>query len=184
MQDARASTSFQRLASTLYTLIESTRAEIATITVLRSEQLPGRSNRDIPVSVEQPAYGGKELGGGTSSNNLYQENELRSSSENVLGPIKDTRASTRMEFNFLKRVSQKYNSLVEKPKHIIRESEEGAGPKGKHPCGTTPKPLHARINLQSCQKKTSKPHRRNRRARKRQRERAILNRTRLILNIT
>ncbi|MBW0559548.1 hypothetical protein O181_099263 [Austropuccinia psidii MF-1] len=158
MQDARASTSCQKLAITFYTLIESTIAEIATITVLRSAQLTGRSNRDIPVSVEEPAYGGKELGVGTSSNNLYQENELRSSSENVLGPIKDTRASTTMEFNFLKRVSQKYNSLVEKPKHIIRGSEEGVGPKeGKHPCGTTSKPLHARINLQSCQKRQASP---------------------------
>ncbi|MBW0525777.1 hypothetical protein O181_065492 [Austropuccinia psidii MF-1] len=47
MEDARTSTSSQRLSRTFYTLIESPEADITAITVLRPELFPTGGNRDI-----------------------------------------------------------------------------------------------------------------------------------------
>ncbi|MBW0494047.1 hypothetical protein O181_033762, partial [Austropuccinia psidii MF-1] len=93
MEDARASTSSQRLASTIDTFIESPEADITAIPVFRPESFSTGSNRDIPFSVQELVYGVKEAGVGTSAKSLDSENELLSSSEEVCGPRKDRRTS-------------------------------------------------------------------------------------------
>ncbi|MBW0503389.1 hypothetical protein O181_043104 [Austropuccinia psidii MF-1] len=60
MEDSRASTSSQRLVNTFETLLESSEACITAIPVFRPESFPTGSNRDIPVSVQELLYGGKE----------------------------------------------------------------------------------------------------------------------------
>ncbi|MBW0580601.1 hypothetical protein O181_120316 [Austropuccinia psidii MF-1] len=81
MEDARTSTSSQRLACTFYTLIESQEADITAIPVVRPESFPTGSNRDIPVSVQELVYGGKAAGVGTYWKYLDRHNEILSSSE-------------------------------------------------------------------------------------------------------
>ncbi|MBW0483586.1 hypothetical protein O181_023301 [Austropuccinia psidii MF-1] len=49
MEDARASTSSQRLSRNFDTLIESLEAEITAITDFRPEEFPTRNSRNIPV---------------------------------------------------------------------------------------------------------------------------------------
>ncbi|MBW0580898.1 hypothetical protein O181_120613 [Austropuccinia psidii MF-1] len=93
MEDARTSTSSQRLSSTFDTLIESPEADIAAIPVVRPQSFPKGINRDIPVSVQELVYGGKAAGVGASSKCLDRCNELLSSSEEVHGPRKDRRTS-------------------------------------------------------------------------------------------
>ncbi|MBW0518584.1 hypothetical protein O181_058299 [Austropuccinia psidii MF-1] len=51
--------------------------------------VPKGSNRDIPVSVQELVYGGKDAGVGTSSKSLDRHHELVSSSEEVDGARKD-----------------------------------------------------------------------------------------------
>ncbi|MBW0547457.1 hypothetical protein O181_087172 [Austropuccinia psidii MF-1] len=70
IQDSRTSTSSQRLARTFETLIESTEAEIAAITIVTPEPFSTGKNRDIPVSVQELVCGRKETGVGTSSKSL------------------------------------------------------------------------------------------------------------------
>ncbi|MBW0577528.1 hypothetical protein O181_117243 [Austropuccinia psidii MF-1] len=60
MEDARISTSSQRLVSAFDTLIESPEAEITAIPIFRPESLAAGSNRDIPVSVQELVYSGKQ----------------------------------------------------------------------------------------------------------------------------
>ncbi|MBW0587188.1 hypothetical protein O181_126903 [Austropuccinia psidii MF-1] len=137
MEDARASTSSQRLASTFDTLIESPEAEITAIPVIRPESFPTGSNRDIPVSVQELVYGGKEAGVGTSSKSLDRKNELLSSSEEVHGPRKDRRPSEGLDTHVFQGTSPTEKSLVEKPKHVVRGPEEEVGPrKGQQPSGS------------------------------------------------
>ncbi|MBW0588631.1 hypothetical protein O181_128346 [Austropuccinia psidii MF-1] len=59
MENARTSTSSQRLARTFDTFIESPEADIAAIPVVGPESCPTGNNRDIPVSVQELVYGGK-----------------------------------------------------------------------------------------------------------------------------
>ncbi|MBW0562651.1 hypothetical protein O181_102366 [Austropuccinia psidii MF-1] len=63
MEDSRTTTSFQRLARAFYTLIESQDTDISAIPLVRSEQLPTGSSRDIPASVQELVYGIKEARG-------------------------------------------------------------------------------------------------------------------------
>ncbi|MBW0578085.1 hypothetical protein O181_117800 [Austropuccinia psidii MF-1] len=88
IEDARASTSSQRLAINFYTLIESGEAEITAIPVVRPEPFPTGKNRNIPVSIQELVYGGNAAGVGTSAKSLDMHNELISSSEEVHGPRK------------------------------------------------------------------------------------------------
>ncbi|MBW0564402.1 hypothetical protein O181_104117 [Austropuccinia psidii MF-1] len=73
MEDARASTSSQRLARTFETLIESTEAEITAISVVRPESLSTGNNRDIPVSVQELVHGSKTARVGTSPKSLDRD---------------------------------------------------------------------------------------------------------------
>ncbi|MBW0509922.1 hypothetical protein O181_049637 [Austropuccinia psidii MF-1] len=137
-EDARTSTSSQRLASTFEPLIDSPEADITAIAV-RPESFPTGSNRDIPVSVQELVYGGKAEGVGTFAKYLDRHNELLSSSENVQGPRKDRRTSEGWGTHALQRTSPTDKSLVEKPKHVVRGLEEEVGPrKGQQPSGTSP----------------------------------------------
>ncbi|MBW0555435.1 hypothetical protein O181_095150 [Austropuccinia psidii MF-1] len=115
MEDARTSTSSQRLASTSDTLIESPEADIAAIAV-RPESLPTGSSRDIPV-----------------------HHELISSSEELHGARKDRGTFEWLDNHVSQRTSPTGKSLVEKPKHVTRASEEESGPRqGQHPSGSSP----------------------------------------------
>ncbi|MBW0519722.1 hypothetical protein O181_059437 [Austropuccinia psidii MF-1] len=163
MEDARNSTSSQRLASIFDTLIESPEADITDIPVVRPESFQTGSNRDIPVSVQEPVYCRKAAGVGASAMSLDRHNELLSSKEEVNGPRKDKRNSEGLETHVLQGKSPKDKNLVEKQKHVIRGPEEEVGPrKGKQPSGSSP-------SLHKCQKRTEKSQRAIKRARKRQR---------------
>ncbi|MBW0499577.1 hypothetical protein O181_039292 [Austropuccinia psidii MF-1] len=89
MEDARNSTSSQRLASTFETIIGSSEADITAIPTVRPEPFPKGNNRDILVSVQELVYGSKAAGLGTSTKSLYRIIELIYSSEEVHGPKKD-----------------------------------------------------------------------------------------------
>ncbi|MBW0554131.1 hypothetical protein O181_093846 [Austropuccinia psidii MF-1] len=138
MEDARTSTSSQRLASTFEPLIESPEADITAIAV-RPESFPTGSSGDLPVSVQELVYGHKTARVGTSPKSLDRHNELLSSSEEVHGARKDRRTSEGLDTNVLQRTSPTDKSLVEKPKYVIRGSEEEVGPRqGKQPSGSSP----------------------------------------------
>ncbi|MBW0566152.1 hypothetical protein O181_105867 [Austropuccinia psidii MF-1] len=136
MEDARTSTSSQRLASTFEPLIESPEADITTIAV-RPESFPTGSSGDLPVSVQELVYGRQKARVGTSPKSLDRHNELLSSSE-VHWARKDRRTSKGLDTNVLQRTSPTDKSLVEKQKHVIRGSEEEVGPRqGKQPSGSS-----------------------------------------------
>ncbi|MBW0513888.1 hypothetical protein O181_053603 [Austropuccinia psidii MF-1] len=135
MEYSRAFNSSQTLAISFFTLLEIPEVEITAIPVVRSEQSPGRSRRNIPVSLQELLYVGKAAGVRTSAKPVDRDNEIISSSEEVLVLRKDKGASSRMDYNVLQRKRKKYKGLVEKSKHFIRVSEEGVGSKPEqHPC--------------------------------------------------
>ncbi|MBW0590968.1 hypothetical protein O181_130683 [Austropuccinia psidii MF-1] len=139
MEDARTSTSSQRLASTFDTYIESPEAEITAIAVVRPESLSTGNNRDIPVSVKELVYGRKTERVRTSPKSLDRNHELISSSEVVHGARKDRRTSEGLDTHVLQRPSPTDKSLVEKPKDVIRGPEEEVEPReGKQPSGSSP----------------------------------------------
>ncbi|MBW0464362.1 hypothetical protein O181_004077 [Austropuccinia psidii MF-1] len=139
MEDARTSTSSQRLASTFETLIGSPEADIAAIPVVRTESFPTGNNRNIPVSIKEQVYGGKAAGVGTSAKFLDGHNELISSIEEAHGTRKDRQSSEGLETNSLQRKSPTDESLVENPNHVVRGPEEEVGPrKGQHTSGSSP----------------------------------------------
>ncbi|MBW0573438.1 hypothetical protein O181_113153 [Austropuccinia psidii MF-1] len=129
MQDARTSTSSQRLASTFIPLIESPEAYITDIAVVRPESLSTGNNRDIPVSVQELVYAIKTARVGTSPKSLDRNHELISSSEEVHRSRKDRRTSVGLDTHVLQRTSQTDKSLVEKPRHVIRGPEEEVVPR-------------------------------------------------------
>ncbi|MBW0532480.1 hypothetical protein O181_072195 [Austropuccinia psidii MF-1] len=138
MEDARASTSSQRLASTFDTLIESPEAEKTAISV-RPESLSTGSSRDIPVSLKNLVYGSKKALVGSSPKSLDRHHELISSSEEVYGSRKYRGTSEMLDTHVLQSPSQTDKSLVGNPKHVIRGSEEEVGPRqGHHPSGSFP----------------------------------------------
>ncbi|MBW0461184.1 hypothetical protein O181_000899 [Austropuccinia psidii MF-1] len=65
----------------------------AYISSQRSEQLPTGGSRNIPVSVQELVYGRKAARVGTSFQLVNGDRELLPSSEEGIGPRKDTRAS-------------------------------------------------------------------------------------------
>ncbi|MBW0564919.1 hypothetical protein O181_104634 [Austropuccinia psidii MF-1] len=152
MEDARASTSSQRLASTFDTLIESPEAEITAIAVVRPESLSTGNNRDIPVSVQELVYGSKTTRVGTSPKSLDRHHELISSSEEVHGARKDRRTSSGLYTHSLQRKIPTDKILVEKLKHFIRGLEEEVGLReGKQPSGSSPS-LHKQKSVSTSAK--------------------------------
>ncbi|MBW0586088.1 hypothetical protein O181_125803 [Austropuccinia psidii MF-1] len=154
MEDARASTSSQRLASTFDTLIESPEAEITAISV-RPESLSTGNNRDIPASVQELVYGSKTARVRTSPKSLDRHHELISSSEEIHGARKDRGTSKGLDNHVFQRKSPTDKSLVEKPKHVIRGPEEEVGLRqGKQPSGSSPslhKQKYASTSVQQAQ---------------------------------
>ncbi|MBW0520169.1 hypothetical protein O181_059884 [Austropuccinia psidii MF-1] len=177
MEDARASTNSQRLARTFATLIESAEADITSINV-RTESLPTGSSRDIQVSVQELVYGSKTARVGTSTKSLDRHHELISSSEEVHGARKERGTSEGLDTHALQRTGPTDKSLVEKPKHVIRGSEEEVGPRqGQHPSGSSPS-IHKKKSASTSAKRPI------RRERKRKRERHTPSGTSLTLRIT
>ncbi|MBW0517130.1 hypothetical protein O181_056845 [Austropuccinia psidii MF-1] len=134
MEDSRASTSSQRLASTFDTLIGSPEADIKAIAVVTPESLSRGNNRDILVSVQELVYGSKTARVGTSPKSLDRHHELISSSEAVHVTRKERGTSEGLYTHVLHRTSPTDKSLVEKPKHFIRGQEAEVRPRqGKQP---------------------------------------------------
>ncbi|MBW0523490.1 hypothetical protein O181_063205 [Austropuccinia psidii MF-1] len=133
MEDARTSTSSQRLASTFDTLIQSPEAEITAIAVFRPESISPGSNRNITVSVQELVHGSKTERVGTSPKSLDRHHELISSSEEVHRARKDRGTSEGLDIHVLQRKRPTDKSLVEKPKHVIRGPKEGKQPSGSSP---------------------------------------------------
>ncbi|MBW0464075.1 hypothetical protein O181_003790 [Austropuccinia psidii MF-1] len=139
MEDARTSTSSQRLARTIDNLTESPGADIIAIPVVRPEPFPTANNRDIPVSIQELVCGGKEVGVVTSSKSLDRNNELISSIEEVHWPRKVRGYSDGLVTHVLQRTSPTDKSLVEKPMHVLRGPEEEVGQrKGQQASGSSP----------------------------------------------
>ncbi|MBW0536672.1 hypothetical protein O181_076387 [Austropuccinia psidii MF-1] len=139
MEDAGASPSSQTLASTFDTLLESPEADITAIAVVRPESLSTGNNTDFPVSIQELVYGGKEARVGTPPKSLDRHHELISSSEKVHGARKDRGTSEGLDTHVLQRKIPTGKSLVENPKHVIREPEQEVGPReGKQPSGSFP----------------------------------------------
>ncbi|MBW0516269.1 hypothetical protein O181_055984 [Austropuccinia psidii MF-1] len=139
MEDARTSTSSQRLSSIFDTLIESPEADITAIPVVRPESFSTGSKRAIPVSVQELASGGKAAGVGPSAKSLDRHNELLSSSEEAHGPRKNRQTSERLDTHVFQGTSPTDKSLVEKPKHVVGGPEEEVGPrKGQQTSGSSP----------------------------------------------
>ncbi|MBW0588797.1 hypothetical protein O181_128512 [Austropuccinia psidii MF-1] len=183
MEDARTSTSSQWLASTFDTLIESTEADITSIAVVRPESLTTGNNRDIPFSVKELVYFRKEERVETSPKSLDRHHALIPSSEEAHVARKDRRTSEGLDTNVLKRTSPIDKILVEKPKHVIKGSEE-VGPREGKSQWKLPKNPQEKNCLHKCQTSPSKPQRPIRRASKRQRERQSPNGTSLTYRIT
>ncbi|MBW0549418.1 hypothetical protein O181_089133 [Austropuccinia psidii MF-1] len=139
IEDARTSTSSQRLVSTFQNLIESPETDIAAIPVVKPESFLTGNNTNIPVPIQELVYGGKAAGVGTLAKSLDRHNELLSSSEEFYGPRKDRGSSEGLETHVLHRTIPTDKSLVEKPKHSVRVSEEEVGPrKGQQPSRSSP----------------------------------------------
>ncbi|MBW0468600.1 hypothetical protein O181_008315 [Austropuccinia psidii MF-1] len=102
-------------------------------------QVPkGSRSGDIPVSVQELVHGRKAAVLGTSTKPLDKDNELISSSKEPLRHRKGRIPSDRLEPNVCQREISRDKSLVEKPKPVIRGSEEAVGPKEEqHSCGSS-----------------------------------------------
>ncbi|MBW0553851.1 hypothetical protein O181_093566, partial [Austropuccinia psidii MF-1] len=129
MEDARTSTSSQRLARTFDTLIESPGADISAISAVRPDSLSTDNNRDIPVSIQELVYGCKADTVGNSPKSLDRHHALISSSEEVHGARKDRGTSEGLDTHVFQRKSPADKSLLEKPTHVIRGPEESVGPR-------------------------------------------------------
>ncbi|MBW0495716.1 hypothetical protein O181_035431 [Austropuccinia psidii MF-1] len=119
MEYSRASKSSQRLCRTFETLIESSEAFIAAIPVVISKQVSTRRSGDIPVLVQELAYGSKVAGVGDYVKSMDRDNELISSSEQAPRPIRDRGSSERLDSTFYQRASITDKTLLEEPKHVI-----------------------------------------------------------------
>ncbi|MBW0547238.1 hypothetical protein O181_086953 [Austropuccinia psidii MF-1] len=153
MEDARTSTSSQSLSSTFKALIESPEADITAIPVVRPESFPTGNNRNIPVSIQELVYSGKEAGVGTFAKSLDRHNELISAIEEVHGPRKERGSSEGLETHVLQRTSPTYKSLVKKSKHVFIVPEEEVGPrKEQQPSGSSTR-LHKEKSASKSPKK-------------------------------
>ncbi|MBW0504673.1 hypothetical protein O181_044388 [Austropuccinia psidii MF-1] len=121
MEDARASTSSQRIDRIFDTLMESPEAEIIVFILLDLNHF-----QQTTIDIYQSLY-----------KNCHHE--LISSSEEVHGSRKDRGTSEGIDTHVLERTSSTDKILVEKPQHVIRGPEEEIGTrKGKHPSGSSP----------------------------------------------
>ncbi|MBW0577572.1 hypothetical protein O181_117287 [Austropuccinia psidii MF-1] len=158
MEDAKNSTSSQRLARTFDNLIESPEADITSIPIVRPEPFPTGNNKDTPVSVQELVYGSKAAGVGTSAKSLDRHNELMSSSQEVHGTRKKRGPSEGFNTHVLQRTSPTDQSLVEKPKHFFRGPEEEVGPRKRQQlCVSSPSLQKQRSASKSAKKGQERP---------------------------
>ncbi|MBW0563387.1 hypothetical protein O181_103102 [Austropuccinia psidii MF-1] len=150
IEDSRTSTSSQRLPSTFETIIDAPEADINAIPVVRSEKFPTGNNRNIPVSIQELAYGGKEAGVGTSAKCLDRHNELISSSEEVHCSRKYRGSCEGLDTHSLKRTSP----------------TEKAWLKNQRAQWKLPKPQQGKICLKKFQTRARKPQRTIRKGKK------------------
>ncbi|MBW0559722.1 hypothetical protein O181_099437 [Austropuccinia psidii MF-1] len=122
-ENARTSTSYQRLSSTFDTLIESLEADKTAIAV-RPESLSTGSSRDIPVSVQKLVYGSKTAQVGTSPKSLDRHHELISSSEEVHGATKDRGTPEGLDTHVLQRTSPTDKCLVENQSMLSEDQKK------------------------------------------------------------
>ncbi|MBW0590654.1 hypothetical protein O181_130369 [Austropuccinia psidii MF-1] len=101
--------------------------------------VPKGRGGDLPVSVRELVYGRQTTRVGTCPKSLDRHHELLSSSEEVHGARKDRRTYEGFDTTLFQRTSPTDKGLVEKPKHVIRGSEEEVGSRqGKQPSGSSP----------------------------------------------
>ncbi|MBW0567654.1 hypothetical protein O181_107369 [Austropuccinia psidii MF-1] len=101
--------------------------------------VPKGNNRDIPVSVQELVYGGKAARVVNSPKSLDRHHELISSSGEVHGARNNRGTSEGLDTHVLQRKRPTDKSLVQKPKNVIRGTEEEVGPrKGRQPSGSYP----------------------------------------------
>ncbi|MBW0535895.1 hypothetical protein O181_075610 [Austropuccinia psidii MF-1] len=104
----------------------------------RPEPFPTGNSVNIPVLVQQHVCSGKAAEVGASAKPLDRDNELLSSSKDVLGTRKYRGPSTGLDTYVLQRKSPKDKFLVEKPKHFVRGPEERVVTKeGKYLSGSS-----------------------------------------------
>ncbi|MBW0470271.1 hypothetical protein O181_009986 [Austropuccinia psidii MF-1] len=123
MEDARASTSSQRLARTLNTLLERPQADRTSISVIRDEQLSEGSSGNIPVSLQELVYGGKAAGMGTPDQLVDRNNELLPSIKEVIIPRKDSRLSEGLDTHVCKGKVQEIKAWL-KNQSILSEDQK------------------------------------------------------------
>ncbi|MBW0593536.1 hypothetical protein O181_133251 [Austropuccinia psidii MF-1] len=175
MEDARTSTSSQRLASP--------EADITSISV-RPEPFPTGSCGNLSISMEKLVLGVKTTRVGTSPKSLDRHHELLSSSEEVMGPEKTedllmgwTPMSVKGQVQQIKAWLKNQSMLSEDQKKKLAQGKENSPVEApKHP--------PAKIRLNKCQTSPSKPQIPTRRASNRQRERQSPSGTSLTLRIT
>ncbi|MBW0591217.1 hypothetical protein O181_130932 [Austropuccinia psidii MF-1] len=139
MEDARTSTSSQRLASTFDTLIESPESDITALAVVIPESLSTGNNRYIPVSVQELVYGIKTARVVTFPKSLDRHHELLSSSEEVHGPKNTEELLKGLTPMSCKGQVQQIKAWLKKPKHVIRGPKGEVGSReGKQPSGSSP----------------------------------------------
>ncbi|MBW0539953.1 hypothetical protein O181_079668 [Austropuccinia psidii MF-1] len=160
MEDARTSTSSQRLHRTFDTLIESPEADITAIFVFRPESFPTGKNRNIPVSIQELVYGGKAAGFGTSAKSLDRHNELITSSQEFHGPRKDRESSEGLDTHVLQRTSPTDKSFFLKYKACCQRTRRRSWLKERTIAQwKLPKPPQAKIHLNKFQTRERKPQR-------------------------
>ncbi|MBW0579522.1 hypothetical protein O181_119237 [Austropuccinia psidii MF-1] len=129
IEDARTSTSSQKLPSTFDTLIKSPEAEITAIAVVRPESLSTGNNRDIPVSVQKLVYGRKTARMGSSPKTSPTDKSLVEKPKNVIrgpeeevGPIGGTRPVEAPQASTSKNGPQQ---VPNKPKQAPKTNQKG-----------------------------------------------------------
>ncbi|MBW0521075.1 hypothetical protein O181_060790 [Austropuccinia psidii MF-1] len=138
MDDFRASTCCQRLASTFETLLNIPESEITAIAVVRPESFPTGNSEDIPVSVQELVCGRKKSEVGTSAKSLCRDHEFLSSIKEALGPRKYGGPFEWLDTHVLQSTSPKDKCLAGRPKHFISGPEKRLGPKeGQQPSGSS-----------------------------------------------
>ncbi|MBW0461028.1 hypothetical protein O181_000743 [Austropuccinia psidii MF-1] len=95
----------------------------------KPESFPTGNSGDIPVLVQELAYGGKEQEMGTFGKSGDRHNKLLSSTEEFHGPRPNSRPSEVLDSHVFQRTSPKGKSLVEEPKYFVRGPGELVVPK-------------------------------------------------------
>ncbi|MBW0568025.1 hypothetical protein O181_107740 [Austropuccinia psidii MF-1] len=170
MEDARTSTSSQRLECTFNTLIESPEAVITSIPVVRPEPFPTGNNRNIPFSVQELVYGGKQ-----------QEWELLPSlwigTMNSYLQVRKFMIPEKTEVLLRGWTPMSWKGKVQQIKAWLNNKACCQRTRRNWPKERTtaqwklPKPPQAKVCLNKCQKKECKPQRAIRRSSKRKRAR-------------